>query len=720
MASNDAALQTFLAEGRGLLEEMETALLTLEEQPDDAEALQAVFRAAHTIKGSAGLFGLDDIVGFTHKAENILDRARDGAIAVDTELTGLLLACQDQIARMLDRVEDGQGPDAEEAEQVAALAGRMAPYLQTDTGDAPVVGADPPAAAAPEGGGLWHISLRFGPEVLRNGMDPISFINYLNTLGEVRRVETLSGRLPDAASMDPEACYLGFEIRFYSEVDKGRIEGVFDFVREACAIRILPPESPVSAYRQLLDELDEDRDYMADILVASGAVAPDERAALLKVPERREADTAPPREKRTEGGTGGNGGPRGSELLRIPADKLDTVINLVGELIVAGDKVENLARRHQDTALQEAMSSVSQLVESIRDGTMHLRMVAIGDTLNRYRRVVRDVAREMDKPIGLTIHGGETEIDKAVVDRLGDPLTHLVRNAVDHGIERPEVRRERGKPEEGQVTLNAYHESGSVVIEVSDDGAGLDRERILAKAREKGVVGADEEPSDSEVWHLIFAAGFSTCEQVSNLSGRGVGMDVVRRGIEALRGSIEIDNYPGAGSTFRIRLPLSLAIIDAFLMGVSGSHYVVPLEMVRECVELTDDMVPDGQDYMDLRGEVLPLVRLREHFEMFGTPPRRRNVVVVRVGDKRAGLVVDELDGEFQAVIKPLGALFADLRGIAGAANLSSGEVALVLDVPVLLEQAAAISARRRAGGAPTSTDEESHSAITANEEVVS
>jgi two-component system chemotaxis sensor kinase CheA len=311
-------------------------------------------------------------------------------------------------------------------------------------------------------------------------------------------------------------------------------------------------------------------------------------------------------------------------------------------------------------------------------------MVQIGATFNRFQRVVRDVSKELGKDIALTISGGETELDKTVVERITDPLTHLVRNAMDHGIESLAVRQARGKPAQGNVRLNAYHDAGSIVLEVTDDGGGLDPQRILAKARERGLISEGQTLTDKETFNLIFEPGFSTAEQVSNLSGRGVGMDVVKRNITALRGSIDLDSKLGEGTCVRIRLPLTLAIIDGFLVGVGPAGYVIPLDLVEECIEL-DTNTRHDRGHIALRGEVLPFIRLRELFDESGQPPRRENVVVVSYAGQRAGLVVDHLMGEFQTVIKPLGKLFGTCRGVGGFTILGSGAVALILDIPSLL-----------------------------------
>jgi two-component system, chemotaxis family, sensor kinase CheA len=376
-----------------------------------------------------------------------------------------------------------------------------------------------------------------------------------------------------------------------------------------------------------------------------------------------------------------------AKLIRVHADKLDQLINLVGELVIAGASAALLAQKAKDEGMFEATSTISRLVDEIRDGALRLRMVQIGETFNRFHRVVRDVSRDLGKDIELVITGGEAELDKTVVEKISDPLTHMVRNAIDHGIESAEARIAAGKPARGRVNLNAFHESGNIVIEVADDGGGLNRDRIKQKAIAKGLLAADAEPSDADLFKLLFEPGFSTAEQISNLSGRGVGLDVVKRNIEALRGTTTIESQEGAGTTMSIRLPLTLAIIDGFLMGVSTSAYVVPLDMVEECIELTDGKSSNKArgNMLNLRGEVLPLIRLREYFALAGRSGRRENVVVVKYAGNKAGLVVDELMGEFQTVIKPLGKIFTHLRGISGSTILGSGEVALILDVPSLI-----------------------------------
>ncbi len=706
----DQALQTFIAEARELLEDMENSLLQLESTPEDAEIIGAIFRAAHTIKGSAGLFGLDQVVGFTHIVENVLDRVRDASIRIEGDLVALLLECRDHMTELVKVIaEQGEQLDEAALGREQFLRKRLQAYQGVQAGHAAVV-VEPEiesSGASMEGPDNWHLSLRFDREILKNGMDPISFFRYLGTLGEIISIVTLPDALPPVDEMDAELCYLGFEVNFKSDADKNTIASVFDFVRENSSIRILPPHSKVAEFIDLIRTLPEDEKRLGDILVSIGALTRQELDEGLAAQKNPKADgsTAPlgeilvgqrsveqevvqaALEKQSQARESKN---KENRYVRVQADKLDELINLVGELVIAGAGANLLAQRSNDSSLQEATSTMSRLVEEIRDGALKLRMVPIGDTFSRFQRVVRDVSKELGKDIDLVISGAETELDKTVVEKIGDPLMHLVRNAMDHGIESAEKRLAAGKPAKGTLKLNAYHDSGSIAIEISDDGGGLNRDRILQKGLERGLVQPNQTLTDQEIYNLIFEAGFSTAEAVTNLSGRGVGMDVVKRNIVALRGTVDLESTAGLGTTIRIRLPLTLAIIDGFLVGVEKSSYVVPLDMVLECVELTESERQGMKErsYLNLRGEVLPLVPLRTHFEIEGSHAKRENVVVVQYAGQKAGLVVDELLGEFQTVIKPLGKLFSNLRGISGSTILGTGEGALILDVPSLVQQA--------------------------------
>lgn len=727
----DEILQTFIIESRELLEGMEQALLQLEQSPADAELVHAVFRAAHTIKGSAGLFGLDHLVTFTHHAENVLDQVRAGQLPFSSGLVALLLQVRDHVGALIDHVAGGTAPSAAvharsvELMQALQTCSVPAPTHPHPLDDAAIVSAlarratGPKATASQDGTAMpraassdWHIFLRCGPDMLRDGIDPLALLHCLNSQGRIVGMVTLSDELPDMTQMDPEACYLGFAIRYQSALAAQAIDSMFEFVREGAQVGIVPPHSPLQDYHHALPDAPDVAVWRQALQgcgtlspeelalwcppspSASAAVVPSVEAGVSKASQSVVAGVLPQAAKSAE-----------VALIRVHADTLDAHINLIGELIIASAGL-HLAVAHSGLpALQESASVLARLVESVRGSALQLRMVQIGATFNKFQRVVREVSQEIGKDIALEISGAETELDKTVIEKIGDPLTHLVRNAIDHGIEPVAVRVARGKPAQGRVRLHACHDSGSILIEVSDDGGGLSQQRILTKAVERGLVRPDQALTEQEIQQLIFEPGFSTAEQVNNLSGRGVGMDVVRRNITALRGSIDIQSVEGAGTTIRIRLPLTLAIIDGFLVTVGDAALVIPLEMVEECIELTPQAMQaaPGHDVLHLRDQWLPVIRLRSLFGMpeasvlpagFATvapqeTQARHNVVVVRCGGHRAGLMVDALHGEYQTVIRPLGPVFHGLPGMSGFTILGTGQVALIVDVPQLLATAA-------------------------------
>ncbi|MEY3289233.1 MAG: chemotaxis protein CheA [Pseudomonadota bacterium] len=709
----DEYLQTFVIECRELLEQMEEALLIVEHATDDPEIINAIFRAVHTIKGSAGIFGLASIVAFTHASETVLDRVRSGDIAMSSILASLFLEAHDHLSLLINHVAEGTYPLNDNDSRGKRLITQLETYLDDTVLNQVAASAEVPMSnkstvereeSEEVSTNHWHLSLRFGAEVFRNGMDPFSFVRCLSSVGNIVQLVTIIDAIPAAEDMDPESCYLGFEISFDSDADKLAIESIFNFVLSDCSIHILPPHSKSSEYLRLILELPEQEMRLGEILVKCGTLTPKELNNILlfqldkgNEPQRPIGEVlveqqlvspsvvtaALEKQKQVKDNKKNE-----TNLIRVDAEKLDELINLVGELIIAGAGTNLIARNARMTDLIESTETLSRLVEEVRDSALALRMVQIGGTFNRFQRVVRDVSKELGKDIDLLISGAETELDKTVVDKIGDPLTHLVRNSMDHGIESAELRIARGKPAKGTLKLNAYHDAGSIVIEVIDDGGGLNKEKILKKAIECGLITEGVSLTDKEIYNLIFQAGFSTADVVSNLSGRGVGMDVVRRNIQALRGTVDLDSIEGQGSTVRIQLPLTLAIIDGFMVGIGNATYIIPLDMVVECIELKAWASDEGDGkYLNLRGEVLPYRRLRDYFAMKGATVLRENVVVVRYGEHKAGLVVDKLMGEFQTVIKPLGKLFKGEKSIGGFTILGSGEVALIIDVPGLMGQ---------------------------------
>jgi two-component system chemotaxis sensor kinase CheA len=710
----DEVRGSLVQEARELLAGMESALLVIEQDGATPDAINAIFRAAHTIKGSAGLFALDLVVSFTHALESVLDRVRNGRLSIDDSMLSLLLACGDYIAKLIDCIETGHEHTDPDAQTRSVLLAQLSAYLEVVEERPDVIVAPEQVAVeaemdrgAPVANRYWHISLRIAQDALRNGMDPLSFIRYLSTLGEVAHIHTLTEDLPQWEEMDPEACYFGFEIDFDSPADQKTIEDVFEFVRDGSRISVLPPHCPIGDYAALVHGLPEAPELIGMLLVDGGALTTSELEQVLAWEEQQRAPaqalaqveatalaaSAPETQGKPKAAEEQRKAPE--KFIKVEASKLDQLINLVGELVIASAGARLIARQLKSGPMEESVASVVQFVEQIRDASLNLRMVPIGEVFQRFPRVVRDICKDLGKEIELKISGADAELDKSMVEKLSDPLMHIVRNAADHGIEPVEVRRAQGKPDFGTMRLHAYHESGSIVIEVSDDGRGLNREKIRAKAIERGLIHADQVLTDAETYKLIFEPGFSTAEQVTNLSGRGVGMDVVKKNIEQLRGEVEIESQPGLGATVRIRLPLTLAIIDGFQVMVGNTTFVIPLEMVVECVDLTvQDTV---HNIVNLRSHPLPFVRLADMFEIGGQRGSRENsvresLVVVQYGQSSAGLVVDRLIGEFQAVIKPLGQLLRGVRNISGSTILGDGRVALILDVPSLVHQAASLA----------------------------
>jgi two-component system chemotaxis sensor kinase CheA len=729
-------LQVFVEESSELLQQAEYILLKLEDEPDNDELINDLFRTIHTIKGSAGLFGFDDVVAFTHVAESVMDQLRDKEIFLDDDLMCLLLDSRDQISQLVAHaINNAEVPIGDSLRETGKeLLKNLYQYIDIKTPNSSVVITDESETKVlteseiaieltePETvtNDNWHISIRFNRNVLANGMDPLSFFRYLNTVGDIVNMTTLTTDLPSLEDINPEESYLGFEISLASTASKVAIAEVFEFVLEDCQLQILTPRCKLSDYTQLIYALPEENTAIGETLVESGVLTEDE---LLKALECRHVDVdkqtmADDETKTIDSITNAlmddvitdkniadastadialNKPKQVKEVeqqsVRVNAEKLGDLINLVGELVISSAHTELKAKQTEQAELLETVENLTRLVEEIRDATLSLRMVQIGDTFNRFKRVVRDVSKDMGKKVDLQIVGGDTELDKTVVEKISDPLVHLIRNSLDHGIETPDIRTANGKSATATVKLEAYHDSASIVIEITDDGAGLNPEILTAKAIENGIISANQQLTLPEIHRLIFAPGFSTAKAVTNISGRGVGMDVVNKNIDALRGQISVNSELGVGTSFTIRLPLTLAIIDGFQVQVGKSSYVIPLDLVEECIALDEQQAKEGE-YINLRGEVMPYIHLSAVFSdedsLDSTQDKqghRYNIVVVEFSGQKAGLVVDELLGEYQTVIKPLGKVFQNLKGISGATILGSGEVAMIIDVPSLIRQ---------------------------------
>ena len=627
----------FLQEAQELLEQLEQTLLDLERTPTDMALTDTAFRALHTIKGSGAMFGFNAVATFTHHVENAFDLVRKGKMAPTQELIAVALAAKDQM-RLL--IENPAHSDAAIGEAILQdLQGLMAAAT-----------VQPAAAMA-----TWNIRFRLPMDAMATGTNPLLLLDELREMGEAA-VSMLTEAIPALDAIDPSACYPSWAVTLTTAQSREAIEQVFLFVLDDMELAIEPAEQGAIVLRPA-------------VIVPR----PAERSSLV---------VAAP-----EQGTGSRT-VASTSTIRVPAERLDELMDRVGELVIAQSRLNQVAAASRDPAVKSVAEEIERLSLELRDTTMGIRMLPIGSLFGRFRRLVHDLAHDLGKGIELVTVGEETELDKTVIDRLNDPLIHLIRNAVDHGIEGPDGRRAAGKPAQGRITLSARHSGAEVLVSVKEDGRGLDRERIYARAEETGLIIPGAKLSDHEVFQLIFQPGFSTAREVTALSGRGVGMDVVKRTIDGLRGTIDITSSPGSGTEIMLRLPLTLAIIDGLLVRVGRGRYVIPLSAVAECVELSEeeDARSRGRSFLNIRGDLVPFLRLRELFNAATPPDRYQKVVIVEAGDLRVGLVVDQVIGDHQTVIKSLSRLHADVQIFSGATILGDGTVALILDVAHLVE----------------------------------
>jgi two-component system, chemotaxis family, sensor kinase CheA len=645
--------KTFFEESREGLDAMEAALLALDSGSTDHELVHTIFRAAHSIKGGAATFGFADVAAFTHVAESLLEEVRSERRAVDSGLIELLLRSVDCMRAMLER--SSQGRSAADAESDALRV----ELVRLVSGEVAVPASAAAAAAAPVIG--WNIAFTALPHLLQTGNDPLRLFRELQQLGRLEVVRALitESAPPQLAELDPSQCYLGWELRLHGAVARGDIDAVFDWLDGDCELAIAP---------------------LVEVAAAGAVPAPD-----VAVPTPATAPR-PVRETAAAAGAGTSG--EGSSI-RVGIDKVDALINMMGELVITQSMLSDIGEKFELSQLPRLRDGLVQLERATRelqDSVMRIRMLPIGSVFNRFPRLVHDLERKLDKRVRLELHGEHTELDKTVLEKIGDPLVHLVRNAIDHGLESPAQRKAAGKSETGTLKLNAYHESGNIVVQISDDGAGLNHAAIVAKAQQRGLIAAGQELDDAEVAELIFQPGFSTAARATDLSGRGVGMDVVRRNVRDLGGSVGVRSVSGKGSTFTITLPLTLAIIDGLVTAVGSERYIVPLTSIVESLRLRADAVrriAGGGEVFHFRDEYLPIMRLHRAFACTDavTDVERGIVVVIEEDGRRVGLLVDDLLGQQQAVVKSLEAHYRRVQGISGATILSDGSVALIVDV---------------------------------------
>ncbi|MEO5344220.1 MAG: chemotaxis protein CheA [Gammaproteobacteria bacterium SHHR-1] len=675
--------QVFFEESFEGLDIMESGLLRMDPSAVDPEDINAIFRAAHSIKGGSGTFGFTDIADFTHVMETLLDEMRDGRRAVTSGGVDVLLRSVDVLKAMLEAARDGGDVDAQ---RVAAQKQELDQELKSSPAEAqaapePSAPAGPAAEVAeqaePQPIG-WHIVFRPLEQMMRTGNDPLRILRELGGLGDLR-LDCDSSELPSFEDFDPEACYLSWDLHLEGEgIDQEAVSEVFDWVEDDCELIIIP-KMPLHSPRPAAVTAQAEAEPTTAALQSAQTAAP--------VASTTKGKDAPSKAAANSGG--------GS--IRVDIHKIDALINMVGELVITQSML-GLLGADFDMArldrLQEGLVQLERHTRELQESVMQIRMLPISFTFSRFPRLVHDLSAKLGKQIELKMSGENTEVDKTVIEKIGDPLVHLVRNSIDHGLEGPEERRAAGKPETGTVQLNAFHKGGNIIIEIRDDGRGLNRDRIEQKAIERGLIEAEHSLSDKQIYELIFQPGFSTADAVSDLSGRGVGMDVVRRNINELGGSIEIESTPGQGSAIIIRLPLTLAILDGQSIAVGDETYIIPLVSIVESIQMRKHMinlVAGRGETFKLRDEYLPIIRLHQLFGISSARSRDLGgglLVVVEGEGRRCGLFVDDLLGQQQVVIKSLEANYKRVEGISGATILGDGSVALILDIPGLIRLA--------------------------------
>ena len=735
--SDDMNRQIFREEAYDLLGELETALLELEESPEDMDLVNQIFRALHTIKGSGSMFGFEEIAEFTHEVETVFDMVRNGELSVSQTLCSLALKSRDQIKRMLDS-EDSPETTTEMEDILKGLDALSscetdpAPPAEEDEAAEESDGFDGDDEKGVAGvsdaeidGGAAHVrhyaitlTAKPGADVDETMLE--SLFSELKKLGEFQ----VTSRPED----DVEAEDKRWRASLLTEIEKDNVQDVFFFVDADLTIDISEENEEALKADPMGEEADEGAEQatpsappakaaepaddippkLGEILVESGEVTESDIQEALKkqkplgqilaeegkidpvkvenaVRRQAVAKEQEAQKKRQEA----------LSSIRVAADKLDYLVDLVGELVIVQAQISQVVSERSDQTMTALAEELERLSDELRDSTLGIRMLPIGTSFSKFKRLVRDLSGELGKEINLSTSGEDTELDKTVIERLGDPLVHLLRNSIDHGIEQPGEREANGKPRAGMIFLSAEHSGGEVLIRITDDGRGMGAEAIREKAIERGLIAKDAELTKKELLKLIFEPGFSTAKEVTNVSGRGVGMDVVKRAIDSLRGTIDIDSKSGKGTTITIRLPLTLAIIDGLQVQVEDEFYVIPLSLVEECVELSQNDVDEesGQRILHLRGEIVPYIHLRDWFAVEGDNPLIEQIVITGVEGSRVGIVVDTVIGEHQTVIKSLSRVYKDVEGISGATIKGDGSIALILDIPSLVRRVIAESA---------------------------
>ncbi len=690
----DQYKEAFIEEARELLVELESTLLELEQTPDDKELVGRVFRAMHTIKGSGAMFGFNDVATFTHEIETVYDLVRDGTVPITKELIDLTLLARDQITRMVE------GSSINELEMNTIVQSFLDMIPKADAASQVVTEGSPASddktfASEPKSV-PYRIRFRPNKEIFANGTNPNLLLDELRELGEYS-VTAHTQDVPHLNDLEPESCYLYWDVILSTDCGINSIEDVFIFVADECELNIDAIDD------QCILDRDIDCKKLGEILLERGDVSIENLEEILKSQKRvgellvekkglsqATLVAALAEQQQVKQIKKDHQEKVAASSVRVPADKLDTLVDLVGELVTVQARLSQDPASLGESEIVSISEELEHLTAELRDNTMGIRMLPIGSTFARFKRLVRDLSKELGKEIELKTEGGETELDKTIIEKLNDPLVHLIRNSIDHGIEQPDERAAAGKPSSGTILLTAAHKGADVFISIHDDGKGLDPEAIRAKAIERGLVAQDAELSEDEIFSQVFAAGFSTAEKVTDVSGRGVGMDVVKRSIESLRGAIEMSSRKGEGSTVSLKLPLTLAIIDGLMVRIGDGDYVFPLSSVEECVELTREEADRAKKrkMMDLRGTMTSYLSLREMFDINGERPPFEKIVIAESNGRRVGFGVDLIIGQHQTMLKTLGEYYKDVEGVSGATIKGDGSVALMLDVNMLVRSA--------------------------------
>lgn len=666
--------QTFFDESLEGLDAMESALLKLDTGAADNELVNTIFRAAHSIKGGSATFGFQEIAAFTHVAEELLDGVRSGKRTVTAEVVELLLSCVDALRGMLERAQSGA---ASANHSTDALLGELRKQLSSDAASTSTMTEPAAAPSVSDESSEWEILFRARPGLLRSGNDPLRMFRELAELAQLHAHASLDA-IPAFDQIDPEQCYIAWDLTLSGAIKRQQIDAVFDWADGDCELTVARRDTGAAGLATALpldrgEAIGADRPGSDPVPILKAA----EKPTAVRV--ENAATTAP------ESGS-----------IRVSIDKVDALINMVGELVITQSMLGQLGEHFDLSRLEALRAGLNQLERNTRElqeSVMRIRMLPISVVFQRFPRLVRDISRKLGKQVSLELHGEQTELDKTVLEKIGDPLVHLVRNAVDHGLEVPDRRVAAGKNPTGTLRLDAFHQGGNITVEVSDDGAGLNRDAIARKAIERGLIASADGLTDDQVAELIFQPGFSTAEATTDLSGRGVGMDVVRRNVNELGGSVSVQTKAGAGSVFTITLPLTLAIIDGLTAAVGAESYIVPLVSVVESLQVKREQITRlgaAREVFRFRDEVLPIIPLHAAFGCTGaiSDPCDGIVIVVEGDGARAGLLVDALLGQQQAVIKSLETNYRRVQGLSGATILGDGSIALIVDVAGLVRLA--------------------------------